>query len=60
MRCLIIIISLFLSSCGGSENIRNTYLYSEKVRQLLTEDEYYELDKNAKWPADSKYVCPVK
>ena len=22
--------------------------------------EYYELDKNAKWPSDYKYVCPDK
>jgi hypothetical protein len=53
-------ISLFLSSCGSSENIRNRYLFSEKVSQLLSEDEYYELNKNAKWPSDYKYVCPDK
>lgn len=60
MRYLIIIIILLLSSCGSSENTRNIYLYSEKVRQLLSEEEYYELDKNAKWPSDYKYVCPDK
>lgn len=60
MRYLVIMISLFLSSCGSSENIRNRYLFSEKVSQLLSEDEYYELDKNAKWPSDYKYVCPDK
>ena len=60
MRYLIIIISLLLSACGSSENIRSRYLYSEKVRLLLSEDEYYELDKNAKWPSDYKYVCPGK
>jgi len=49
-----------LSACGSSENIRSRYLYSEKVRLLLSEDEYYELDKNAKWPSDYKYVCPGK
>ena len=44
-------LALFLiTGCGTRESIKNKYLYSDKVNQVLTEEEYYKLDKEAKWP----------
>ena len=45
---------IFLMSCGTRESIKNKYLYSETVMQLLSDQEYYDLDKNAKWPSEDK------
>ena len=44
-------------SCGTRESIKNKYLYSETVMQLLSDQEYYNLDKNAKWPSDGSNFC---
>ena len=49
----------FLMSCGSRESIKNTYLYSETVMQLLTDQEYYDLDKNAKWPNEGGSFCYI-
>ena len=27
-------------------------LYSDKVKEVLTDEEYYKLDKEAKWPSN--------
>ena len=44
-------IALFLiTGCGTRESIKNKYLYSNKVKEVLTDEEYYKLDKEAKWP----------
>ena len=44
-------IALFLiTGCGTRESIKNRYLYSNKVKEVLTDEEYYKLDKEAKWP----------
>lgn len=44
-------IALFLiTGCGTRESIKNKYLYSDKVKEVLTDEEYYKLDKEAKWP----------
>ena len=44
-------IALFLiTGCGTRESIKNKYLYSGKVKEVLTDEEYYKLDKEAKWP----------
>ncbi len=34
------------------ESIKNRYLYSDKVKEVLTDEEYYKLDKEAKWPSN--------
>ena len=54
------IICLFLVSCGTRETIKNNYLYSETVKQLLSDQEYYDLDKQAKWPKSNKRFCPLE
>ena len=46
-------------SCGTRESIKNKYLYSETVMQLLTDQEYYDLDKNAKWPNEGGSFCYI-
>lgn len=46
-------------SCGTRESIKNRYLYSETVMQLLSDQEYYDLDKNAKWPNDENNFCYI-
>ena len=43
-------IVFLVNSCGTSESIRSKYLYSDKVKGVLTDEEYYKLDKEAKWP----------
>ena len=43
-------IVFLVASCGTSESIRSKYLYSDKVKEVLTDEEYYKLDKEAKWP----------
>ena len=44
-------LALFLiTGCGTRESIKNKYLYSDKVKEVLTDEEYYKLDKEAKWP----------
>ena len=44
-------IALFLiTGCGTRESIKNKYLYSDKIKEVLTDEEYYRLDKEAKWP----------
>ena len=45
------LLTLFLiTGCGTRESIKNKYLYSDKVKEVLTDEEYYKLDKEAKWP----------
>ena len=39
-----------ITGCGTRESIKNKYLYSNKVKEVLTDEEYYKLDKEAKWP----------
>ncbi len=56
---LIIFFCIFLISCGTRESIKNKYLYSETVMQLLSDQEYYDLDKNAKWPNDENNFCYI-
>ena len=56
---LIIFFCFFLISCGTRESIKNKYLYSETVMQLLSDQEYYDLDKNAKWPNDENNFCYI-
>ena len=46
-------------SCGTRESIKNRYLYSETVMQLLSDQEYYDLDKNAKWPNGKNNFCYI-
>ena len=46
-------------SCGTRESIKNKYLYSETVMQLLSDQEYYDLDKNAKWPNEGVNFCYI-
>ena len=47
-----------LTSCGTRESIRSKYLYSDRVKDVLTNEEYYKLDKEAKWPSDNyRGVC---
>ena len=40
----------FIPGCGRRESIKHRYLYSDKVKEVLTDEEYYKLDKEAKWP----------
>ena len=47
---LLLMIVFFVSSCGTRESIRSKYLYSDRVKEVLTDEEYYKLDKEAKWP----------
>ena len=48
-------IAIFLiTGCGTRESIKNKYLYSNKVKEVLTDEEYYKLDKEAKWPLNIK------
>ena len=49
----------FLIACGTRESIKSIYLYSETVMQLLSDQEYYDLDKNAKWPNDENNFCYI-
>tara|TARA_B100000029_G_C17355467_1_gene880519 strand:+ start:274 stop:471 length:198 start_codon:yes stop_codon:yes gene_type:complete len=51
------ILSLILVSCGTRETIKNKYLYSETVMQLLSDQEYYNLDKESKWPKSNENFC---
>ena len=46
-------------SCGTRESIKNKYLYSETVMQLLSDQEYYDLDKNAKWLSEGGNFCYI-
>jgi len=44
-------ITLFLiTGCGTRESINNKYLYSNKVKEVFTDEEFIKLDKEAKWP----------
>lgn len=54
-------IALFLiTGCGTRESIKNKYLYSNKVKEVLTDEEYYKLDKEAKWPlVNHNNICIV-
>ena len=54
------IFCIFLISCGTRESIKNKYLYSETVKQLLSDQEYYNLDKNATWPNEEENFCYIK
>ena len=46
-------LALFLiTGCGTRESIKNRYLYSDKVKEVLTDEEQYKLDKEAKWPSN--------
>ena len=54
------ILCLFLVSCVIRETIKNNYLYSETVKQLLSDQEYYDLDKQAKWPKSNERFCPLE
>lgn len=47
---LLFITIFLLTSCGTRESIRSKYLYSDRVKDVLTNEEYYKLDKEAKWP----------
>ncbi len=55
----IIFFCIFLISCGTRESIKNKYLYSETVMRLLSDQEYYDLDKNAEWPTDQSNFCYI-
>ena len=55
----LIFFCIFLISCGTRETIKNKYLYSETVMQLLSDQEYYDLDKNAKWPSTDNNFCYI-
>ena len=44
------IVLFLITGCGTRESIKNKYLYSNKVKEVLTDEEYYKLDKEAKWP----------
>ena len=47
-----------LTSCGARESIRSKYLYSDRVKDVLTNEEYYKLDKEAEWPSENyRGVC---
>ena len=54
---LILLIVILLSSCGSRETIKKRYLYSETVMQLLSDEEYYQLDKDSEWPSDQVNKC---
>ena len=55
---LLLMIVFFVSSCGTRESIRSKYLYSDRVKEVLTDEEYYKLDKEAKWPSGNyRGVC---
>ena len=57
---LLLMIVFLVTSCGTSESIRSKYLYSDKVKEVLTDEEYYKLDKEAKWPSVNRSnVCIV-
>ena len=55
----LIFVCIFLMSCGTRESIKNKYLYSETVMQLLSDQEYYDLDNNAKWPNEGGNFCYI-
>ena len=47
----LLFMTIFLiTGCGTRESIRSKYLYSDRVKDVLTNEEYYKLDKEAKWP----------
>ena len=54
------ILCLFLVSCGTRETIKINYLYSETVKQLLSDQEYYNLDKQSKWPKSNERFCALE
>ena len=54
------IFCIFFASCVTREYIKNKYLYSETVKQLLSDQEYYNLDKNATWPNEEENFCYIK
>ena len=54
------ILCLILVSCGTRETIKNKYLYSETVMQLLSDQEYYNLDKKSKWPKSTENFCALE
>jgi len=56
---LILSIVTLLTSCGSRETIKKRYLYSETVMQLLSDEEYYHLDKDSKWPSDQVNTCEL-
>ena len=57
---LLLMIVFLVASCGTSESIRSKYLYSDKVKEVLTDEEYYKLDKEAKWPlVNHNNICIV-
>jgi len=56
---LILSITILLTSCGSRETIKKRYLYSETVMQLLSDEEYYRLDKDSKWPNDQVSTCEL-
>lgn len=55
----ILTIVIILTSCGSRETIKKRYLYSETVMQLLSDEEYYRLDKDSKWPSDQVNTCEL-
>ncbi len=56
---LILSIIILLTSCGSRETVKKRYLYSETVMQLLSDEEYYRLDKDSKWPSDQVNTCEL-
>ena len=56
---LTLTIVIILTSCGSRETIKKRYLYSETVMQLLSDEEYYQLDKDSKWPSDQGNTCEL-
>ena len=45
------LITLFLiTGCETRESFNNKYLYSNKVKEIFTDEEFIKLDKEAKWP----------
>mgnify|MGYP001187111042 CR=1 FL=1 len=49
---LLITLSL-VAGCGARDSIKGKYLYSDKIKEVLTDEEYYRLDKEAKWPSNN-------
>lgn len=56
---LILTIVILLTSCGSRETMKKRYLYSETVMQLLSDEEYYRLYKDSKWPSDQVNTCEL-
>ncbi|MEC9393020.1 MAG: hypothetical protein VYE11_05825 [Pseudomonadota bacterium] len=39
--------------------MKKRYLYGETVMQLLSDEEYYRLYKDSKWPSDQVNTCEL-